>query len=84
MSCTAPAGGGSAVADQLVTFEIRLTVVDKPTTRRRWNGDPMASAEASTALWDSVEELKAFMKDRGFEVVRTAFGATVREVEVQR
>ena len=59
---------------QLAHFEMTLVAIDKPTDRRRWNGDPMASVEASDALLAGVEAFQAELRARGFEIARTRYG----------
>lgn len=66
---------------QLATFEVRLTAVDKPTDRRRWNGGPMASEEADAALEEAVAAFRAVVEARGFEVARVGHGVAAHEVE---
>jgi hypothetical protein len=65
---------------QVVHFQIEVTAIDKPTTRRRWNGDPMASAEASTALFDVVEVLRTALIERGFEPSTIGYGTTAERL----
>ncbi len=59
---------------RLAHFEIHLDAVDKPTDRRRWNGDPMASEEANAALWAAVDAAKAALAEHGFAVCHSGFG----------
>lgn len=66
---------------QLAIFQIRLAAIDKPTDRRRWNGGPMASDEASEALHEVVDWMQAVLEERGFEVARTTYGVHAEEIE---
>ena len=63
----------------LVHFDVHLTASDLPTDRRRWNGDPMPSREASDALHAGVEAFQAALRVRGFEVARTGYGVHATE-----
>jgi hypothetical protein len=67
---------------QYVIFEMHLTAVDKPTDRRRWNGEPMASAETGAALFDAVDAASAALAEHGFELVHTGYGVTANEAHV--
>ncbi len=63
------------MSDDLVIFECEVVAVDKPATRRRWNGEPMHSAEASGALNVAVEAFRAALIAEGFTIARTTYGA---------
>lgn len=64
---------------QLAHFEARITALDQPTDRRRWNGDPMASEEAQYALEAAVEAFRYALKVRGFAIVHSRYGVTATE-----
>jgi hypothetical protein len=68
-------------ATQLAHLEVHMTVVDHPTSRRRWNGDPMASEDASEALNAAVNEFQCVVRNLGFDIVRTGYGVTASEAE---
>lgn len=59
----------------LVEFELVVTAIDKPTERRRWNGDPMHSREASEALWRAVDVLRDHLRVEGFAIAHVGYGA---------
>lgn len=67
--------------DQLARFELRVTARDKPTDKRRWNGGPMASNEASVALMAGVDAFRQALAERGFEVAHMGYGVTATEAE---
>jgi hypothetical protein len=60
---------------QLVSFEVNLIAIDKPTDRKRWNGDPMHSEAASDALNKAVNAFQDVIRAEGFDVVNTGYGA---------
>jgi hypothetical protein len=64
---------------QIATFELQMTVLDKPTTRKRWNGEPMQSEEASAALFPAVEAFRAEVERHGFVVAHTGYGVKAGE-----
>jgi hypothetical protein len=66
---------------QIVRFEIMVAAIDRPTNRRRWNGDPMASAEADEALDAGIDALKAALVEHGFEPVRIGYGTLAEDVQ---
>lgn len=65
--------------DQIVTFELRLSAFDQPTTRRRWNEKPFPSEEAAAALFDAVEAFQAAIRAHGFETIHTGYGVSAKE-----
>lgn len=67
------------VKGQVAVFEVRLVAVDMPTTRRRWNGGPMASEKADDALLKAVDAFQDVIRAEGFELVRTGYGVTAEE-----
>jgi hypothetical protein len=58
-----------------VVFELELVAVDKPTERKRWTGDPMHSEEASAALFMAVDAFQAAIRNEGFDIASTSYGA---------
>lgn len=66
--------------DQLAVFEVQMTVIDHPTDRRRWNGGPMASEDATEALDAAVKAFREAIVDSGFEVVRTGYGVIAQTI----
>jgi hypothetical protein len=60
-------------------FDVRLSAIDKPTNRLRWNGEPMASDEASKALSAGVDAFQEALRRHGFEILRTGYGVTATE-----
>lgn len=64
---------------QIAKFELEIEVIDKPTSRRRRNGDPLASEEASQALFDAVDAASDALREHGFYVIRTSYGVTAFE-----
>lgn len=69
--------------EQTANFELHLVVLDKPTDRRRWNGDAMASQEAEEALYAAVKAFQQVVRDHGFEIARTGYGATATDLEAE-
>jgi hypothetical protein len=55
-------------------LELHLTVLDPGEPRERWNGDPMASAEASAAIREEVDAMKERLRERGFTPAHTGMG----------
>jgi hypothetical protein len=66
---------------QIVRFEVEASALDKPTTRRRWNGGAMASKEASDALRRAVEAFQASLRADGFEIAHTGCGVVAEDVQ---
>lgn len=66
---------------QVANFEVRLTALDKPTSRRRWNSDALASEEASRALAGAVTAFEASLKADGFLVVRVGYGVSAQDID---
>lgn len=70
----------SQSATQRARFELNVTVADKPTSQRRWNGGPLASAEAREALLEGVEAFQAALRRRGFEIGHSGYGVTAEDI----
>jgi hypothetical protein len=66
------------MAKNIATFELRLSAIDKPTERKRWNGGPLASPEANDALRRAVKAFRASAEADGFETVHIGYGVTAR------
>lgn len=64
---------------QIAEFKINIQALDLPTDRRRWNGAPMASEEASEALAAAVDATQDILSEYGFQVVRTSYGVSAFE-----
>lgn len=60
--------------DQFAHFELEIMAVDKPTDRRRWNGGPMASEEASEALHRAVDAFRESLIADGFKICHSGYG----------
>jgi hypothetical protein len=69
------------VTVQLAHFELVVTAHDKPTDRRRWNGEPMASKEASDALHLAVDAFNDALKRAGFDIAHLGYGVAAEKVE---
>jgi len=65
---------------QFALFELEVTALDFPTTRRRWNGQPMASEQASTTLLRAADAFTAVLREAGFEIERTGYGVRAMEI----
>ena len=63
----------------LAVIGVECTIVDVPTDRRRWNGDPMASKEASAAMQRAVDAFQESLRNDGFPVVHTGYGVLAEE-----
>ena len=61
----------------LATLELRLTIIDGGEQRKRWNGDPMASREATEALTAAVKAMQETFRSQGV-LVHTGYGVTGR------
>lgn len=68
---------------QIAEFELTVQALDVPTEKRRWNGDPMASNEASTALWRAVDAFNEQLTNAGLTVVHSSYGVTATEVDIE-
>lgn len=64
----------------LAHFELHVTAIDPGEPRKRWNGDPMASSEASAALLTAVDTFKASLGALGFQMTRAGYGVTGQSV----
>lgn len=69
---------------QVAVFQVRVVAVDKPTDRKRWNGGPMASKEASAALKKAVDAFRASLAEEGFEAVSTGSGVSADWIRADR
>lgn len=67
-------GPGGMLAEQIVRFEVEVQAVDVPTSRRRRNGDPMHSEDASAALSEAVDAFRAVIERHGLRVTHTGYG----------
>lgn len=63
---------------QIAVFEITFEADDK-VSRRRWNGGPMASAEASVALRAGVEAFRAAMAAHGYTNGSCGYGVRAED-----
>jgi len=59
---------------ELIVFELEVWALDRPSMRRRWNGDPMASPPANDALLRAVDAFTASLRHDAFQIARTGFG----------
>lgn len=64
---------------QIAHFKLEVEAPDMPTDQRRWNGEPMPSAEASAALHAAVESFRNELLGRGFNIRRTGYGVSASE-----
>ena len=64
----------------LATFDLEVTVIDHPSDRRRWNGEPMPSQDADEALHDAIEAVRDVLRERGFEIARSGYGVRAKEI----
>lgn len=65
---------------RLVKLELYLAAVDHGSPRKRWNGKPMASEDASCAMVIAVEAAQAALRYEGFALARTSYGVTASEI----
>lgn len=63
---------------QIAVFEVEFTADDK-ITRRRWNGGPMASKEASDALFEAVEAFRTVLAKHGYEKGAASYGVRAED-----
>jgi hypothetical protein len=67
---------------QYAIFEVHAGAIDRPAARRRWNGDPMPSPEASEALHKAVEAFRESLHESGFTPASLGYGARAEEAKV--
>lgn len=55
--------------------------VEDDTSRMRWDGGPLASKAAHSAMFEAVSAAQNVVTDHDFHIVRTGYGATAKDYE---